>query len=96
MWGTAEAYGVARQSTGAYVTTGYGRRAACGQVNVLSASATPPPASSTPTCGRRRHLREDLTCHNDRGRNIIALPDDRLLIAGSADAHDRATSTACS
>ncbi len=35
-WGTAEAYGIARQSTGAYVTAGYGRSAATGTVNVLS------------------------------------------------------------
>ena len=35
-WGTAEAYGIARQSTGAYVTGGYGRSAATGTVNVLS------------------------------------------------------------
>ena len=32
----AEAYGMARQSTGGYVTTGYGRLAPSGQVNVVS------------------------------------------------------------
>ncbi len=82
-WGTAEAYGVARQSTGAYVTAGYGRSAASGSVNVLSFrySATGVFDTNYAVSGI---FEKDLASLDDRGRNIIALPDDRLFIAGSA------------
>ena len=56
-WGMAEAYGVARQSTGAYVTGGYGRSAAGGTVNVVSFRCTAAGAFDTtwgrPACSRR-------------------------------------------
>ena len=82
-WGTAEAYGLARQSTGAYVTAGYGRSAASGAVNVLSFrySATGVFDTNYAVGGI---FEKDLASLDDRGRNIVALPDDRLLIVGSA------------
>jgi uncharacterized delta-60 repeat protein len=83
MWGMAEAYGIARQSTGAYVTTGYGRLAPSGQVNVVCFRYSPAGAFDM-TWATNGIFEKDLTNDNDRGRNIIALPDDRLLIAGSA------------
>jgi uncharacterized delta-60 repeat protein len=83
MWGMAEAYGVARQSTGAYVTTGYGRLAPSGQVNVVSFRFTAAGAFDT-TWATNGIFEKDITSADDRGRNIIALPDDRLLIAGSS------------
>jgi uncharacterized delta-60 repeat protein len=83
MWGMAECYGVARQSTGKYVTTGYGRLAPSGQVNVVSFRYSTVGAFDT-TWGTAGIYEKDVTGDNDRGRNIVALPDDRLLIAGSA------------
>jgi len=82
MWGMAEAYGVARQATGAYVTTGYGRLAPSGQVNVVCFRWSPAGVFDT-TWAVNGIFEKDLTSDNDRGRNIIALPDDRLFIAGS-------------
>ena len=57
LWGMAEAYGVARQSTGAYVTTGYGRIAPSGQVNVRLLPLLAAGVFDT-TWARQRHLRE--------------------------------------
>lgn len=82
-WGTAEAYGIARQSTGAYVTAGYGRNAATGTVNVLSFRFSPIGAFDT-TYAVNGVFEKDLTSDNDRARNITVLPGDRVLIVGSA------------
>jgi uncharacterized delta-60 repeat protein len=82
MWGMAEAYGIARQTTGSYVTTGYGRLAPSGQVNVVCFRWSAAGVFDT-TWATNGIFERDLTTDNDRGRNIIALPDDRLLIAGS-------------
>jgi uncharacterized delta-60 repeat protein len=83
LWGMAECYGIARQTTGNYVTTGYGRLAPSGQVNVVSFRYTPTGAFDM-NWGTNGIFEKDLTTDNDRGRQIVALPDDRLLIAGSA------------
>ena len=82
-WGTAEAYGIARQSTGAYVTGGYGRSAATGTVNVLSFRYTAAGAFDT-TWGTTGVFEKDLTGDNDRARNVVVLPDDRVMLVGSA------------
>jgi uncharacterized delta-60 repeat protein len=84
MWGMAECYGLARQSTGAYVTTGYGRLAPSGQVNVVSFRYLPTGAFDT-AWGTTGIFEKDIAGFNDRGRNVIALPDDRILIAGSTE-----------
>ncbi len=65
-------------------TTGYGRMASSGQVNVVCFRWTAAGAFDT-TFGTGGIFEKDLTTYNDRGRNIIALPDDRLFIAGSAE-----------
>lgn len=83
-WGMAEAYGITRQSTGAYVTTGYGRLAPSGQVNVVSFRFTPAGRLDT-TWATNGILEQDLTGYNDRGRALTTLPNDRVLIVGSAE-----------
>jgi uncharacterized delta-60 repeat protein len=87
MWGMAEAYGGTRQSTGAYVTTGYGRLAPSGQVNVVCFRWTAAGMFDTTWGGTGANgiFEKDPTSNNDRGRNIVALPDDRLLVVGSAE-----------
>jgi uncharacterized delta-60 repeat protein len=83
LWGMAEAYGVALQSTGTYVTTGYGRAAATGTVNMVSARYGAD-GKRDATWGGTGLVEYDLTGADDRGRNIIALGDDKILIVGSA------------
>ena len=82
-WGTAEAYGIARQSTGAYVTGGYGRSAASGTVNVLSFRYTAAGAFDT-TWASTGVFEKDLTGEDDRSRNVAVLQDDRVMLVGSA------------
>jgi uncharacterized delta-60 repeat protein len=92
LWGMAEAYGVAVQTNGSYVTTGYGWRA-----------PAPPPATSTPVdvvsfrygADGKRDLTWGGTTDgtvvlslnveggNDRGRNVLTLADDRVVIVGT-------------
>jgi len=82
-WGTAEAYGIARQSTGAYVTGGYGRSAATGTVNVLSFRYTAAGGFDT-TWGTTGVFEKDVAGEDDRARNVAVLPDDRVLLVGSS------------
>jgi uncharacterized delta-60 repeat protein len=82
MWGMAEAYGVVRQSTGSYVTTGYGRSAATGTVDVVSFRFGPDGKRDN-TWGAAGASVVDIAGDNDRGRNLIALPGDRILVVGS-------------
>lgn len=81
--GMAEAYGAARQSDGRYVTTGYGRSEASGQVNLVSFGFSPGGALDT-TYGTNGAFQFDLSGDNDRGRNVMALPDNRLVMTGAA------------
>jgi uncharacterized delta-60 repeat protein len=83
MWGMAEAYGVTRLSTGAYVTTGYGRAAATGTVDLV-AFRFGPDGKRDNTWGTAGAAVLDVAGDNDRGRNLIALPGDRVLMVGSA------------
>jgi uncharacterized delta-60 repeat protein len=83
LWGFAEAYGAAQLSTGAYVTTGYGRSdPALTTVNLISLKlgATGIPDS---TYGVGGALEKDIAGDNDRGRNLVVLPDDKILMVGS-------------
>ncbi|HEY0710278.1 MAG TPA: hypothetical protein VGG33_25930 [Polyangia bacterium] len=82
LYGMVEAYAVGRQSTGAYVTTGYGRVAASGTVDMVSFRFGPNGAVDS-TWGTGGAAVVDLVGENDRGRNLVVLPDDRVLIAGS-------------
>lgn len=81
--GMAEAYGAGLQSDGRYVTTGYGRSEASGQVNLVSFGFSPAGALDT-TYGTNGAFQFDLAGDNDRGRNVIALPDNRLVMVGTA------------
>ncbi len=82
-WGMAEAYSAGRQSTGEYVTTGYGRSAASGPVDVVSFryDAAGAPDSTWGTMGGFLY---DAIGDNDRGRNLTVLPDDRVFMVGSS------------
>ena len=82
-WGMAEAYGVALQSTGGYVTTGYGRSAAMGTVDMVSFRFGAD-GKRDATWGGTGSVVFDLTGADDRGRNILALGNDGIVIVGSA------------
>jgi len=81
-WGMAEAYAVGRQSTGKYVTTGYGRTAASGTVDLVSFRYTATGELDT-TWGTNGSFLLNLVGDNDRGRNMVVLPDDRVFMVGS-------------
>jgi uncharacterized delta-60 repeat protein len=84
-WGMAEAYGAVQQPmSGKYVTTGYGRLAPSGQVNVVSFRFDAAGAFDT-SWGTNGVFEKDIAGANDRGRNLAALSDDRIVIAGSAE-----------
>jgi uncharacterized delta-60 repeat protein len=80
-WGMAEAYAAGYQS-GKYVTTGYGRAAPTGTVDMVSFRYTST-GQLDPTWGTNGTVTLDLVGDNDRGRNMIVLPDDRVLVVGS-------------
>lgn len=82
-WGFAEAYGAAQLSTGAYVTTGYGRSdPALTTVNLISLKLSATGVPDT-TYGVGGALEKDIAGDNDRGRNVVVLPGDRILMVGS-------------
>jgi uncharacterized delta-60 repeat protein len=98
--GIAECYGVTRQSTGRFVTTGYGRATAANTastlgwattdaVDMVSIAFTTAEAGGAPdtTFGSSSTFAvqsEGLgnVSTEDRGRDVIALADDRLVFAG--------------
>jgi uncharacterized delta-60 repeat protein len=81
-WGMVEAYSVGRQSSGKYVTTGYGRTAPSGTVDLVSFrySAT---GELDSTWGTNGSYVLNVVGDNDRGRNMVVLPDDRVFMVGS-------------
>lgn len=87
-WGMVEAYTVGQQSSGHYVTTGYGRSAAATAtetetVDMVSIRLTPD-SRLDPAWGVGGAVVLDFIGENDRGRNLAVLPDDRILIVGTA------------
>lgn len=82
-WGMVEAYAFDQQSSGHYVTTGYGRSAAMGTVDMVSLRLTPD-GRLDPTWGIGGAVVLDFIGENDRGRHLAVLPDDRVLIVGTA------------
>ena len=82
MSGMAEAYGVALQGD-KYVTTGYGRSMPAGQVDMVSFRYTSAGMLDT-GWGANGVVNLDVVMDNDRGRNITALPDGRILVVGTA------------
>ncbi|WP_437765577.1 delta-60 repeat domain-containing protein [Sorangium sp. So ce281] len=81
--GMAEAYGAARQSDGKYVTTGYGRSEESGAVDLVSFRVTAT-GGFDPSWGVGGGVLLDVAGDNDRGRNLLALPGDRVVMVGSA------------
>jgi uncharacterized delta-60 repeat protein len=82
--GMTEAYGVARQSDGKYVTTGYGRaEAAPATVDLVSARFTAEGALDSTWSDNDTVFRHDVAGFDDRGRNILALPDNRIVMIGT-------------
>jgi len=84
-WGMAEAYAVGVQSDGRYVTTGYGRTAASGTVDLVSFrySAT---GVLDSLWGSSGVALLDLTGADDRGRGMVVLQNnnDKVCMVGSA------------
>jgi uncharacterized delta-60 repeat protein len=81
MFGMAEAYGVALQGD-KYVTTGYGRSAPMGQVDLVAFRYTAAGMLDT-TWGVNGIVILDVAGDNDRGRNVIGLPDGRVMAVGT-------------
>ncbi|MCY1043612.1 hypothetical protein OV208_19995 [Corallococcus sp. bb12-1] len=83
-WGISEAYTAVRQSTGSYVTTGYGRAAGVGgsTVDLISFRYTAAGVLD-PTYGTNGSFILNLTGDNDRGRDAVALKDDSVFMVGS-------------
>ncbi len=82
-WGMAEAYSAGMQSTGRYVTTGYGRSAASGPVDLVSYGYDQAGAPDM-SWGLAGGFIYDAIGDNDRGRNMTVLADDRVFMVGSA------------
>ena len=83
-WGFPEVYGVVQQSSGHYVTTGYGRTGGeDAPLDMVSLRFTPD-GLLDPAWGTNGAVLYDFAGGNDRGRNLLVLPDDRVLITGTA------------
>jgi uncharacterized delta-60 repeat protein len=84
--GMAECYGVGVQSDGSLVTTGYGNPNTANSgsqfLDMISIRVRPDGRQDTTWAGSGR-LSLDINSLEDRGRDILALPDDRILIAGA-------------
>ncbi|MFN0061730.1 MAG: hypothetical protein ACKVPX_04345 [Myxococcaceae bacterium] len=81
-WGMAEAYAVGLQGS-QYVVAGYGRIASSGPVDVVGFRFSSNGVRDL-TWSNAGALVHDVASDNDRARNLIVLPDNRILIAGSA------------
>ncbi|MEA2843463.1 MAG: hypothetical protein QOJ69_1134 [Actinomycetota bacterium] len=77
----AEAYEVGMQGD-RYVITGYGRATADEKVDLIAARFTAD-GQWDKTFGTDGLVRIDVAHEDDRGRDLVALPDGRILIAGS-------------
>ncbi|EAU67919.1 delta-60 repeat domain protein [Stigmatella aurantiaca DW4/3-1] len=81
-WGLVEAYAAGYQS-GSYVTTGYGRVAPSGTVDLLSFRYTSDGKLDS-TWGTNGVYLLNLTGADDRGRDLTVLRDNRVFMVGSA------------
>ncbi|HWO10946.1 MAG TPA: hypothetical protein VNN80_15735 [Polyangiaceae bacterium] len=86
--GMAECYGVALQSDGSMVTTGYGNldveRTGGSELLDMVSFRVSPDGSPDPTWGVSGAVVYDPAGAEDRGRAVVALADDRILYAGAA------------
>ena len=76
-----EAYDVGMQGDG-FITVGYGHSAETEKVDLLAARFTSAGALDK-TFGTDGLVRIDIAGEDDRGRDLVVLPDGRILIAGS-------------
>lgn len=79
-WGMVEAYGVAIQN-GKYVTTGYGRSAPSGRVDLVSFRYNAD--GSLDSSYGPNGVVFDIAKYDDRGRAVLALDDNRIVYVGS-------------
>ena len=82
LWGMAEAYAIGMQANGSYVTTGYGRSASMGTVDVVNFRFGADGKRDN-TFGMAGASVFDLVGGDDRGRNLVVLGDDKILVVGS-------------
>jgi uncharacterized delta-60 repeat protein len=86
--GMAEAYGAAVQSDGSVVTTGYGNvdleRSGGAELLDMVSFRVNAAGNFDPSYGANGAAVYDPSGGEDRGRAIAALPDDRIMIAGTA------------
>ncbi len=80
--GVAEAYGIALQGD-RYVLTGYGRGASAEEKVDMMSMRFNADGSWDKTYGTDGLTRVDVAADADRGRNIIVLPDGRIMVVGS-------------
>ncbi|HMJ11744.1 MAG TPA: hypothetical protein VK524_10050, partial [Polyangiaceae bacterium] len=86
--GMAEAYGVAMQQNGSFVTIGYGQvdlETPGGNLDMVSFRVTPAGVLDT-SWGAGGLVAYDVAEAEDRGRYVLALPDDRILLIGAGTA----------
>ncbi|HEY6557346.1 MAG TPA: hypothetical protein VI072_08735 [Polyangiaceae bacterium] len=86
--GMAEAYGVARQQDGSLVTIGYGQldqETQSANLDAISYRITPAGAVDA-TWGTGGVVSYDIAQAEDRGRYVLALPDDRIVLIGAGTA----------
>jgi uncharacterized delta-60 repeat protein len=85
--GMAECYGVGVQSDGSLVTTGYGNvdteRGTTNNFLDMVSFRVRPDGNVDPNWAGSGSIAYDVNSGEDRGRAILALPDDRILIAGA-------------
>jgi uncharacterized delta-60 repeat protein len=82
LWGMCEAYAAVQQSSGRYVTGGYGRVAASGPVDLASVRLNADGTRDT-TWNTTGAITLDLVGADERARHLSVLPDDRVVFAGS-------------
>ena len=82
----SEAYDVGVQSTGKYIFAGYGSRTGVGPVDLVSYRFNADGTHDT-SFGTNGGTTYDRAGVEDRARDLVVLPDDRVLIAGSTGTH---------
>ena len=85
--GMTEAYGIARQSTGNYVTVGYARgvgKPSTEPVDLVVNRWNATNGLLDTTFGTSGALLVDVAGAADQGRNVITLPGDKLMVVGNA------------
>jgi len=86
--GLAECYGIAVQSDGSLVTTGYGNpdaeRTGGAELLDMVSFRVKPDGSADSSWGVGGAVVYDPAGAQDRGRDVVALADDRVLFAGAA------------